>query len=689
MKSVVYTVYRRGGAGLSNLVMSVELGVVLASLTDRVLILKDNKTPRANVVRYDGLVLNTYPSRVTDLIDLGLPWIDADKINLAAFAPMEICDKPAWSCVCYFPAHLSTDTSDFWAFAGRRKNFFTIGEDLQHVPALSVSGGKDANTLSFYSPFFYLDRSAELRMHDSLRRMKPKPELAAFANHVVQDLGPFNAVHIRRGDFKKTTGVTTLDRRGAEAIEAMDHHFSRDKRLVVLTDEADDLFFDEIKGSYRDLVFLDWHILRNYGSQFNDLPAHDSVALAYLSQLVAAQSDDFFGTMTSTFTALIQRFRGNLGKDEPFKYLWNELPPPGAKVEPGRHAFGEDVPLDKGVMVEEYPGLYSWNRFNQRLNAGWMREWPESFLDESAMLKRAEKRKYVVSGPQHATAQESTRAPEGAGSHGIAFFGHTVKAGSNEAELNRAIGRLFALMSTSSLTEPIAEVRIEAAGSSSQLLLNGTVAGPKRTGAKLLRSLYREVVRQFIFRIPQFVWLHAACAASGDWAIVLPGSWGRGKSTIALQLYDKGWSFLSDDIVPLDPATGAAFPFPATPQVRPGSQRSLSRDQLSSLPKSAVPIDEARVADGPKPVSMIVFPHFHTGASAEMTSISPGQAVGELLENCLSFPENTDETIRALCAMVESTPTYTLSFGDPAEATKILIEEHKLMRNAHLNEVVA
>jgi hypothetical protein len=677
VKSVVYTVYRRGGAGLSNLVMSVELGVVLASLTDRVLILKDNKTPIANIVRYDGLVLNTYPSRVTDLIDLGLPWVDADKINLAAFAPMEICDKPAWSCVCYFPAHLSTVSSDFRAFAGCRKNFFTIGEELQHVPALSVSGGKDGNTLSFYSPFFYLDRSTGLRMHDSLRRMKPKPELAAFANHVAQDLGPFNAVHIRRGDFKKTTGVTTLDRRGAEAIEAMDHHFSRDKRLVVLTDEAEDPFFDEIKCSYRDLVFLDWHILRNYGPKFKDLPAHDSIALAYLSQLVAAQSDDFIGTMTSTFTALIQRFRGNLGKDEPFKYLWNELPPPGVKVEPGRHAFGEDVPLDKGVMVEEHPGPYSWNRFNQRLNAAWMREWPESFLDDSAALKRAEKRKYVVSEPQRA------------GSHGIGFLGHTVNAGSNEAELNRAIGRLFARMSIPASTEPIAEVRIEAAGLHSQLSLNGTATGPKRTGAELLRSLYREVVRQFIFRLPQFVWLHAACAASGDRAIVLPGSWGRGKSTIALQLYEKGWSFLSDDIVPLDPTTAAAFPFPATPQVRPGSQRSLSRDQLSSLPKSAVSIDEARVADGPKPVSMIVFPHFHTGASAEMTSISPGQAVGELLENCLSFPENTDETIRALCAMVESTPTYTLSFGDPAEATKILIEEHKLMRNAHLNEVVA
>ena len=356
MNSVVYTVYRRGGAGLSNLVMSVELGVVLASLTDRVLILKDNKTPIANIVRYDGLVLNTYPSRVTDLIDLGLPWADADKINLAAFAPMEICDKPAWDCVCYFPAHLSTDSSDFRAFAGRRKNFFTIGEELQHVPALSVSGGKDGNTLSFYSPFFYLDRSTGLRMHDSLRRMKPKPELAAFANHVAQDLGPFNAVHIRRGDFKKTTGVTTLDRRGAEAIEAMDHHFSRDKRLVVLTDEAEDPFFDEIKRSYRDLVFLDWHILRNYGPKFNDLPAHDSIALAYLSQLVAAQSDDFIGTMTSTFTALIQRFRGNLGKDEPFKYLWNELPPPAPRLSRDATLSAKTYPSTRASWLKNIPG---------------------------------------------------------------------------------------------------------------------------------------------------------------------------------------------------------------------------------------------------------------------------------------------------------------------------------------------
>ena len=544
------------------------------------------------------------------------------------------------------------------------------------MPALSVSGGEGAETLSYYSTFFYLDRSAQLQMHDALRRMKPKPELAAMANQIARDLGPFNAVHIRRGDFKKTLGVTTLDRTGAEAVEAMDHHFSRDKRLVVLTDEAGDPFFDEIQAAYKDVVFLDWYILRNYAPRFHDLPAHDSIALAYLSQLVAAHSDDFIGTMTSTFTGLVQRFRGNLGRHEPFKFLWNELPPLGAKIERGSHVPSDDVPLDKGVMVEEFPGPYSWNRVNQRLNKGWMREWPESFLDETAMLQRAAARDYVLPAEQAVDAHEPTQ------DYSVAFLGHSVKVGSNEPELNQAIGRLFALMQSSGASDPIAEVRLEASGLQSQILLNGTPTGPKAEEAKLLRLLYREVARQFIFKLPQFVWLHASCVASEDMAIVLPGPWGRGKSTVALQLYDRGWSFLSDDIVPLDPNSAMAIPFPATPQVRPGSQCALPREQLSRLSKSAVPIDAARVTGGPTPVSLIVFPYFHAGTNAELAPISPGQAAGWLLENCLSFPENTDETIQALCAMVERTPVYSLRFGDAAEAATTLMQKQRSMRSA-------
>lgn len=664
MKSIIYTVYRNGAAGLSNLIMSFELGVVLAGLTDRVLIVKGNKSPYANVVDYGKTVRNTYPSRVTDLIDLGVPWIDADSVNLAAFVPYEISDKPAWEGVFYHPAHLSTNTSDFRAFVGRRTSVFTVGENLQHVPAIAYSGGADANTLSFYSPFFYLDGPAQVQAYEILRNMKPKPEYAAYASRVADDLGCFNAVHIRRGDFKKTLGVTTLDRTGREAVEALDHHFSRNDRLVILTDEADDPFFDDIKAAYRDAIFLDRHMLENFGPEFHELPARDSIALAYLSQLVASRSNDFIGSMTSTFTSLIQRMRGNLGSHEPFKFLWNELPPPGAKLEPGRHVIGDSVRLEKGIMVEERDGPYSWNRFNERLNSGWMREWPESFLDEKAMVERTRDREYATAAKERKSA---------GGSYEISFLGTTVVASSDDDEITDSIRRLFALMGASTGTAPIGEVRIEQHGPEARILLNGKEMNNSPSGFRLLRQLYREVARLFILRNAHLVWLHAGCAASPQGAIVLPGSWGRGKSTLVLELCKRGWSFLSDDIVPFDPATGQAVPFPGTPQVRHGSQQILSRDQLGSLSKSAVAIDAAKVALGPRPVSMIVFPHFMPEAKTQLEPMSPARTVGELLENCLSFQNNSDATIEALCALVEGLPACRLHFSDAAEAADALV----------------
>ena len=389
MKSLLFSVYRNGRAGLSNTIMSVELGVVLARLTDRALILRGNNTPAANIVRYGDLLTNAHRSRVTDLVDLPVPWINAEAIKLSGFAPHEICDGPVWERVFFYPPTLSTDTDDFAAFANRRPHFITVADELQSVPMLSFSGGRDMETLCFYSYLFYLDRAAQEQAFDALCGIRPRQELADFATRVANELAPFNAVHVRRGDFKKTFGVTTLDRKPGEAIELLDQHFSRDQRLVVLTDEADDPFFEDFRATYKDLVFLDHHILDHYRADFLDLPRHDSVALAFLSQLVAAESEGFIGSMMSTFTALIQRARGNRGKREPFLYLWNEMPDPGDKLERGRHRIGASVPMDKGAMTEVADGPYSWNRFNERFNPAWMREWPESFLDRDAMLDRA------------------------------------------------------------------------------------------------------------------------------------------------------------------------------------------------------------------------------------------------------------------------------------------------------------
>ena len=677
MKSIIYSIYRNGDAGLSNLIMSIELGVVLSRLTDRVLVLKGNRSPPANVVNYDGLVCR-YPSRVTDLIDLGVPWIDTNSTNPHMFVPHEICPRPVWDSIFYFPAYLSTQSDDIRSFAGRRSDFITVDDNLQNIPTLSFSGGLEANTLSFYSYFFYLDSGAQLQMLDALRQLQPKPELAAFAKRVADDLGPFNAVHIRRGDFKVTTGVTTLDRTPGEAVAALDDQFSGKDRLVILTDEAEDPFFDEIKGAYRDHVFLDHHILDNYGPDFMQLPAHDSIALAYISQLVGAELRDFIGTMTSTFTALIQRMRGNRGKDERFKFLWNELPAAGDKLEPGRHPFSDCIRLEKGVMVAEREGPYSWNGYDARLNPAWMREWPESFLNETVMAERALNRATVLSRGLASPAALERNNGRG-GSLAICFLDTNVIASSNSENTTGAIKELFAAMIFPSSVPPLGEVRIDTRGNRAELSIDGDKVGEDRDASGLLRALYREVVCRFIDGYPELIWLHAGSAASGAGAAVLPGKWGRGKSSLVVALCERGWSFLSDDIAPLDAAKWTVAPFPATPRIRANSGKEIPRSKLGNIPKSAVPIAPEAMADGPQPISMIVFPYYSTRATTQLTPILPGQAVGELLENCLSLAKNENATINRLCAMVEALPVYRLRFSDAAEAAELLIDAQASM----------
>jgi SM-20-related protein len=386
VRQLFYTNYLSGKSGLSNGVMSIEVGVVLASLTNRFLVLDGNVTPPANIVSYGGRVTNERPSRVTDLIDLPVAWGEPNG-NTSEQKSLELTDYSLWDLVLYHPASLDIAAADALSFANGRRLWATVTDEHDRIPVLRVSEdatvpGRDyrRRNLCFYSYLFYFDAPTRRSAYRLLQRMTPKQPLAELARRVAVDLGSFNAVHLRRGDFKRTLGVTTLERQPREAIEALDHHFSRQDLLVIVTDERDDPFFGEIRAAYPHHLFIDHHILDAYEPDFRALPHRDSLALAYLSQLVAAESKDFIGTMRSTFTALIHRYRGNRGRREVFKFLWNELPAEGEELVRGRQRINRSVPLDRGVMVEEYSGPYSWNRYNRRISPAFMREWPESFL---------------------------------------------------------------------------------------------------------------------------------------------------------------------------------------------------------------------------------------------------------------------------------------------------------------------
>ena len=675
MRQLYYTNYQSGQSGLSNAIMSIECGVVMAFLTNRFLLLDGNVSPPANIVQYQGRVDNAVMSRVTDLIDLPVAWAEPDDQALAGLESRELTRLNLMDTVFYVPDTVDIESQDARHFARGRTEWLCESDDTRDIPLLRMSekpklanSKYHRNNLSFYSYLFYLDDETRRATYRMLGRMQAKAPYAALARKVAGDLGNFNAVHMRRGDFKVTYGVTVLDRQPWEAIDALDKHFSRDERLLICTDERDDPFFTEMKAAWKDHVFIDHHILDHYGKEFAALPRHDSIALAYLSQLVAAESADFIGTMTSTFTSIIQRYRGNRGKPEPFKFLWNELPDPGDRYERGRHPISECVPLENGIMVEEFEGPYSWNRYNQRINPAWMREWPESFLAEAlretdtlAVAKTSKdaprttdmtKTDIAQTRPAQTSAAQTNRTQATRRTTArLQFEGLGVSLRTSAPGLGLKLTEVLHQGERDARSSNISNVEIELLDEAFVLTANGNEVGKAKTQKALLGELIRYLVPLLASARRHHVWLRGMLFRKGGQSVVYTGHFGHSEHTIADALCTSGWEFLGDEVIPVRVASLEAIPFARL-----------------AWPKGAA----TRLHWQQAKISAIVHGQHRLHVHASLHGLPPSIAAAEIMQQSIDFQFDRKRAIERLCTVAAQVPMYALSFGETTAVPGLL-----------------
>jgi hypothetical protein len=67
---------------------------------------------------------------------------------------------------------------------------------------------------------------------------------------------------------------------------------------------------------------------------------------------------------------------------------------------------------------------------------------------------------------------------------------------------------------------------------------------------------------------PSLLDLHAAVMVRGGEALLIAGRSTAGKTSLALELYERGWDCFSDDVAPVEPSTGDILAFPAPVRVR-------------------------------------------------------------------------------------------------------------------------
>ena len=186
-----------------------------------------------------------------------------------------------------------------------------------------------------------------------------------------------------------------------------------------------------------------------------------------------------------------------------------------------------------------------------------------------------------------------------------------------------------------------------------------------------LRSLRYQATLRLMDARPDLVWLHAAAVARDGRALLIVGPGGSGKSSLATELVDMGYCYLGDDVIPVDPVSGTAYPFPVTPAVRSAPGGRLPRGAVATLPRVEVELDATRVASAPVPVGLVVFPAY-TGRLVEMRRWPPARTALDLLRHCLSFDRHGEQTVRALCPLAATWPAIGLRFDDAGRAAAAL-----------------
>jgi GDP-fucose protein O-fucosyltransferase len=362
-------------SGFSNNKMSLDIAVVLAHLTGRVLVPYRFRMPRRRPIDVQSSSGVPEPIVVPDLFEIPVPWSDEYLLKTWISLPgaLECAWRPAFDSVLSFPPTASYDGEHFQNFRNGRGSTYTFDERSDEVADLHLN----TLTLAHYSHFFFLDQAHRREVIDLMKQVRPKQPYQEAADRIVASLGTFNAIHLRRGDFlsnelSKRGIIRSSSISGQEIVGNLASRLRRDEPLLVCTDGSPgEEIFGPIRNYFREVIFLDGYLGGNAATRaiVSELPKDNEAVSALLTQLIASRARNFVGTLFSTFTALIHRMRGLAGYDSTFLFCYNDFLSPLV-----RFKGCEFLPVDDGP--------YSWNRVRYPVSPdaySWFREWPESF----------------------------------------------------------------------------------------------------------------------------------------------------------------------------------------------------------------------------------------------------------------------------------------------------------------------
>ena len=193
-------------------------------------------------------------------------------------------------------------------------------------------------------------------------------------------------------------------------------------------------------------------------------------------------------------------------------------------------------------------------------------------------------------------------------------------------------------------------------------------------------ELLDEVLRSAVYEVA----LHAAALVHDDRLVLLCGSPGAGKTTLAIALTKAGFGLAADDVLLLDDdgfGTGLPFPFaaksPSWPLVEtfyPGR-----RDQAHVRPDGQVVRyflpESYAVSALPRPIDHVLFLDRRPGEGATLSDVSPVDALGGLIAEGSARNERLSTAgFEALVEMLNHARCRMLTYADLGDAVKAVTD---------------
>ncbi|HXF71801.1 MAG TPA: hypothetical protein VNO79_04225 [Actinomycetota bacterium] len=201
-----------------------------------------------------------------------------------------------------------------------------------------------------------------------------------------------------------------------------------------------------------------------------------------------------------------------------------------------------------------------------------------------------------------------------------------------------------------------------------------------RTEASIVDFVLWDAGTRAVERATDLLALHAGAVALDGRGVLLPAPPDSGKTTLTAALTRAGFSYLSDEVAPIDPGTGLLRPFPRALWMDaraidrlgglwerlPEELRALRRAQYHVRPEDLRPDP----VGGDVRVHLVVAPAYAGGREVRLEPLSRAEALVLLAENAFNLERFGGRGVEVLARVVAGARCFRLRMGDLEEAVR-------------------